>query len=67
MVAKDAQSARGQLKKQSLMRARRSSSDGDDAENNFRAILRLETPTDPMSNVEDWDVEERQIGRRLVR
>ena len=49
------------------MRARRSGSDDDDAENNFRAILRLETPTEPMSNVEDWDVEERQIGRRLVR
>ncbi|EJF57733.1 hypothetical protein DICSQDRAFT_140019 [Dichomitus squalens LYAD-421 SS1] len=67
MVAKDAQSARGQLKKQSLMRARRSSSDDDDADNNFRVVLQLEMPTDPMSDIEEWDEEERRIGRRLVR
>lgn len=67
MSAKDAQTARGQLKKQSLIRARRSSTEDDDVDNNYRAILQIETPTDPMANVADWDSEERRIGRRLVR
>lgn len=67
MAAKDAQSARGQLKKQSLIRARRSSTDGDDGRNNLRAVLQVETPTEPMAVVDDWDEEERRMGRRLVR
>ncbi|KAM5530926.1 hypothetical protein V8D89_015416 [Ganoderma adspersum] len=67
MAAKDAQSARGQLKKQSLIRARRSSTDGDDGRNNLRAVLQVETPTEPMAVVDDWDEEERRTGRRLVR
>ena len=65
MVAQDAQSGRGQLKKQSLMRARRSSS--EDADASLRAMRPLETPTYLMSDIEDWDVEECQIGCRLVR
>ena len=64
-MAKDAQSGRGQLKKQSLMRARRSSS--EDADTSLRAVLSLETPTYLMSHIEDRDVEERQISHRLVR
>ena len=58
---------RSQLKKQSLIRARRSNTDDDDADSAFRASLILETPTDPLANVQDWDPEERRIGRRLVR
>ncbi|EIW63134.1 uncharacterized protein TRAVEDRAFT_17589 [Trametes versicolor FP-101664 SS1] len=67
MASKDAQSARGQLKKQSLIRARRSGSDDDDADSAFRAVLRLETPLDTVADPHDWDPEERRIGRRLVR
>ena len=67
MGAKDAQSARGHLKKQSLIRARRSASEDEDAESNCRAVLSMETPTDPMGNYQDWDEDERQMGRRLVR
>ena len=51
----------------SLTRARRSSSDDDDADKNVCTVLRLEMPTCPVSNVEDWNVEERRMGRRLVR
>ena len=53
IVTKDAQSTRGQLKKQSHMRARRSSSEG--ANTTFRAVLRLETPTYLVSDIEDWE------------
>ena len=60
-------SARGQLKKQSLIRARRSSTDDADAESAFRASLVMETPTDSLADVQEWDVEERRAGRRLVR
>ena len=67
MAAKGAQSARGQLKKQSLIRARRSSTDDGDGYNNLRAVLQVETPTEPMAIVDDWDDEERRMGRRLVR
>ncbi|TFK86991.1 hypothetical protein K466DRAFT_646110 [Polyporus arcularius HHB13444] len=67
MSPKDAQSARGHLKKQSLIRARRSASEDDDADSSYRAVLAMETPTDPMGNYADWDADEREIGRRLVR
>ncbi|KAI0743444.1 hypothetical protein C8Q80DRAFT_1272145 [Daedaleopsis nitida] len=64
---RDGQMARGQPKKQSMIRARRSGSDDDDADNSYRAILSLETPTETMAKVNDWDEEERRLGRRLVR
>ncbi|KAI9066627.1 hypothetical protein FKP32DRAFT_363816 [Trametes sanguinea] len=67
MTSKDAQSARGQLKKQSLIRARRSGSDEDDADSAYRAILQIETALDTMAELRDWDAEERRLGRRLVR
>lgn len=67
MSPKDAQSARGHLKKQSLIRARRSGSEDDDGDSSYRAVLSMETPTDSMGNHEDWDADERRIGRRLVR
>ena len=66
MVAKDARPGRGQLKKQSLMRARRSSSDDDEVDDRLHTVPPQETFHGPMSNVKDWDVEERQISRRLV-
>ena len=59
--------ARGQLKKQSLIRARRSSTDDDDPDSAFRASLVLETPTEALARVQEWDAEEQRIGRRLVR
>lgn len=58
---------RGQPKKQSLIRARRAGSEDDDPDNNYRAVLAIETPTDSMAKVEEWDADERRIGRRLVR
>ncbi|KAI0371050.1 hypothetical protein BV20DRAFT_979097 [Pilatotrama ljubarskyi] len=67
MSSKDVQSARGQLKKQSLIRARRSGSDEDDADNAYRAVLQIETPLDAVAELRDWDPEERRMGRRLVR
>ena len=67
MTSKDAQSARGQLKKQSLIRARRSGSDDDDADNAYRAVLQIETPLDTVAELRDWDSDEKRIGRRLVR
>ncbi|KAI8969582.1 hypothetical protein BD414DRAFT_503094 [Trametes punicea] len=67
MTSKDAQSARGQLKKQSLIRARRSGSEDDEADHGYRAVLQVETPLDTMAELRDWDPEERRIGRRLVR
>ena len=47
------------------MRARRSSSEDTDA--SLRAVRPLETPTYLMSDIEEWDVEKRQINCRLVR
>ncbi|KAI0644645.1 hypothetical protein C8Q79DRAFT_1001917 [Trametes meyenii] len=67
MGNKELQSARGQLKKQSLIRARRSGSEDDDADSAYRAVLQIETPTEAMAELRDWDSEERRIGRRLVR
>ncbi|KAH9858639.1 hypothetical protein C2E23DRAFT_864511 [Lenzites betulinus] len=67
MTSRDAQSARGQLKKQSLIRARRSGSEEDDADSAYRAVLQIETPFDAMGDLADWDSEERRVGRRLVR
>ena len=64
MVEKDTQSARGQLKKQSPMRARRSSSDDDNMGSDFCAFP---WSTHPAFNVEDRGIEERQISCRLVR
>ncbi|KAH9940526.1 uncharacterized protein BXZ73DRAFT_88763 [Epithele typhae] len=64
---RDAAGARTQLKKQSLIRARRSSGDDDDADAAFRASLVLTTATEPLARVCDWDEEERVLGRRLVR
>ncbi|KAI0780168.1 hypothetical protein C8Q74DRAFT_747171 [Fomes fomentarius] len=65
--SKEPHSVRGQPKKQSLIRARRAGSEDDDPDNNYRAVLAIETPTDSMANVEEWDADERRIGRRLVR
>ncbi|RPD78382.1 hypothetical protein L226DRAFT_568032 [Lentinus tigrinus ALCF2SS1-7] len=67
MSPKDAQSTRGHIKKQSLIRARRSGSEDDGADTSYRAVLSMETPSDPMGNYKDWDADERRIGRRLVR
>lgn len=67
MTSKDAQSARGQLKKQSLIRARRSGSDDDDTDSAYRAVLQIATPLDSVADLSDWDAEERRLGRRLVR
>ncbi|KAI0823622.1 hypothetical protein BC628DRAFT_1411405 [Trametes gibbosa] len=67
MTSRDAQSARGQLKKHSLIRARRSGSEDDDADSAYRASLQIETPLDAMADLADWDSEEKRVGRRLVR
>lgn len=65
--SKEPHSVRGQPKKQSLIRARRAGSEDDDPDNNYRAVLAIETPIDSMAKVEEWDADERRIGRRLVR
>ncbi|KAI0745120.1 hypothetical protein C8Q76DRAFT_851946 [Earliella scabrosa] len=65
--SRDASSSRALPKKQSLIRARRAGSSDDDADSNYRAVLSMETATDTMAKVDEWDEDERRIGRRLVR
>ncbi|KAI0768659.1 hypothetical protein BD413DRAFT_493662 [Trametes elegans] len=67
MTSKEAQSARGQLKKQSLIRARRSGSEDDEGDSAYRAVLQIETALEGMADVREWDGEEKRVGRRLVR
>ena len=48
-------------KKQSLIRARRAGSSDDDTDSNYRAVLSMETATDTMAKIDEWDEDDEPV------